>query len=104
MPHIEDLNQLIENVPADTITSRTFLREGNITAVLFAFAVGEELSEHTTPQTAILHFLSGEADLTLGGEAHQAQAGTWVHMPPGMPHSVKARTPVRMLLTMIKAD
>ena len=102
MTHIEDLNLLSQTVPADSITSRTFLREGPITAVLFSFAAGQALSEHTTPQTAILHFLNGEADLTVDGETRLAQIGTWVYLSPGTPHSVLARTPVEMLLTLVK--
>src|SRR5262245_46087953 len=30
------------------------------------------------------------------------QAGTWVHMPAGLKHSIKARTPVVMLLVLLK--
>jgi quercetin dioxygenase-like cupin family protein len=69
---------------------------------LFAFAAGQELSEHTASQIATLYFVQGEADLTLGDDALAAQAGTWVHMPPYLPHSIVANTPVLMLLTMVK--
>jgi len=44
----------------------------------------------------------GEADLTLGGDAHAARAGTWAHMDANLPHSIKARTPVTMLLLLFK--
>jgi hypothetical protein len=50
----------------------------------------------------ILHFLQGEAALTLGGDKHEATVGTWVHMPAGMKHSIKAKTPVVMLLLLLK--
>jgi quercetin dioxygenase-like cupin family protein len=70
--------------------------------VLFGFAQGEELSEHTASMPAILHFLKGEAQLTLGSDQQQATPGTWVHMPAGLRHSIHARTPVVMLLLLLK--
>jgi quercetin dioxygenase-like cupin family protein len=50
-----------------------------------------------------MHFLSGDSDLTLGGETAVASAGTWIHMPAQLPHSIRAKTPVVMLLTLLKA-
>ena len=98
----EDLNQLAPEVPSDSILSRTFHEDERLKAILFSFAAGQELSEHTASQPAILHFVSGEADLTLGTEALQAQAGTWAWMPARLTHSVVARTPVTMLLLLYK--
>ena len=63
---------------------------------------GQELSEHTASLPAVMHFLSGEADVTLGAEKMAAAAGTWIHMPAGMPHSISAKTPVVMLLLLLK--
>jgi quercetin dioxygenase-like cupin family protein len=51
---------------------------------------------------AVLHFLRGEAKLTLGDDAVGARPGTWVHMPEGLRHSVRAQTPVVMLLLLLK--
>ncbi len=99
---IPNLADLVKDIPPDTIVSRTFYKDDRMSAILFGFAPGQELSEHTSAQTAMLHILQGEADLTLGGDSMQARAGTWVHMPPQLPHSVLAKTTVVMLLIMIK--
>ncbi len=96
---------LLEHIPAispDSIISRTFYSNDHVKAILFGFAAGQELSEHTSSQPAMLHFLQGEADLTLGNDSMPAQAGTWVYMPPLLPHSIQAKTPVLMLLLMFK--
>jgi quercetin dioxygenase-like cupin family protein len=42
------------------------------------------------------------ARLTLGGDCLEAQAGTWVRMPPELKHSVQAKTPLVMLLLLIR--
>jgi quercetin dioxygenase-like cupin family protein len=39
---------------------------------------------------------------TLGDNRQETQAGTWVHMPPGLKHPTKAKTPVVMLLVLLK--
>jgi quercetin dioxygenase-like cupin family protein len=98
----ENLNQLAPEVPSDSILSRTFHEDERLKAILFSFAAGQELSEHTASQPAILHFVSGEADLTLGEERQSARPGTWVWMPAQLTHSVYARTPVTMLLLLYK--
>jgi quercetin dioxygenase-like cupin family protein len=51
---------------------------------------------------AVLQFLQGEATVTLGNDKHEARPGTWVHMPPGLKHSIQAKTPVVMLLLLPK--
>ena len=75
--------------------------DDQLKGVLFGFAEGQELSEHTAAKPAILHFLSGEAQLTLGEDILEARPGTWVHMPAHLPHSVLAQTPVVMLLLLL---
>lgn len=99
--YIPDLLELIEGVPPDTIVSRTYYEDAQMKSILFGFAKGQELSEHTASKPAMLHFLSGEADVILGEDPVSAQEGTWVHMPANLPHSVVAKTPVVMLLLLI---
>lgn len=89
-------------VPDKGILSRTLQNKDRVKAVLFAFAPGEELSEHTASMPAIMHFLQGEAVLTLDDDRVDARPGTLIHMPTGMRHSIKANTPVIMLLLLLK--
>ncbi len=88
--------------PDKGILSRTLFNDDRLKAVLFGFGQGEEISEHTASMPAVLHFLRGEARLTLGGETIEARPGTWVHMPKGLRHSIQAKTPVVMLLLRLK--
>jgi quercetin dioxygenase-like cupin family protein len=100
--YIPDLLAQSGDIPTGSILSQTIYGDAQLKAILFTFAEGQELSEHTSAQTAVLHFLQGEADLTLGDDKLTAQPGTWVRMPPRLPHSIVARTPVTMLLLMFK--
>lgn len=95
---VEDAVQIAPN----SIVSRPLHADDKVKVVLFGFDAGQELSEHTASVPAILHILRGEAEIALGEDIHQATAGDWTWMPPQLPHSIRARTPVVMLLTMLK--
>ena len=99
--HIIDLAKEVEP-PDDGILTRTLFNDDDVKAVIFGFGQGEELSEHTASMPAILHFIKGEATLTLGGDSVEAQAGTWVHMPVNLTHSVQTQTATVMLLLLLK--
>ena len=99
--HILDLAKEAEP-PADGILSRTVFQDDRLKAVVFGFGQGEELSEHTAAKPAMLFFVKGEATLGLGDDTQDAQTGPWVHMPASLKHSIKARTPVVMLLVLLK--
>ncbi len=101
--YFEDLATEISEIPPDSIVSRTLYEDDQHKAILFGFAAGQELSEHTASQTALLYFVQGEAKLTLGEDESKAGPGTWVRMAPHLPHSVLAETNLVMLLLLMKA-
>jgi len=84
------------------IVSRTLLRAPNARVVLFGFAEGQELTEHTSTQTAMVQVLSGECDFSLSGQVHKLKAGDFLYMPANAPHALKATTQFSMLLTLVK--
>ena len=99
---IPDLIHLIDDIPSDSIVSRTIHNDENIKSILFGFAPGQELSEHTASMPAIIHILQGEAKISLGNESIHGAPGTWVHMPANQAHSVFAESATIMMLTLIK--
>jgi len=84
------------------IVSRTLLRAPNGRVVLFGFAEGQELTEHTSTQQAVIQILSGECEFFLAGKPHPMKAGDLLYMPPNLPHAVKATKQFSMLLTLMK--
>src|SRR5674476_361944 len=86
------------------IVSRTLLRTANSRVVLFGFAEGQELTEHTSTQHAVIQILSGECEFSLAGKLHTLKAGDLLYMPPNLPHSVRAITQFSMLLTLSKPE
>lgn len=90
------------DMPSDGILSRTILDTSSVRFVVFFFAAGQELSEHTAASPAVLHVISGEARLELGEDAKDAHPGTVVYMTAGLHHAIFAKTPVVMLLQLLK--
>ena len=99
---ISDLDAQLEAIPDESIVSRTIHDDERLKVVLFGFSTGQELSEHTVSQPALLHFLRGQARLTLGADTLEVAAGAWTHMAAKLSHSVHAHTDVVMLLILLK--
>ncbi len=70
--------------------------------MLFTFAAGEELSEHTASMPAVLHFLAGRATVTLGADTVNAGRARGFTCPHTLRHSIRVQEPVILLLTLIK--
>lgn len=90
------------SMPPDGTLSRTLHQDQQLKAILFNFSAGQELSEHTASKPAVMHFLRGDAEVTLGDDRVSAKAGTWIHMPAQLRHSIHATAPVTMLLLLLK--
>jgi quercetin dioxygenase-like cupin family protein len=91
-------------IQSAAVVSRTILKKPMGTVTAFAFDAGEALSEHTAPFDALIMGLEGGADIFISGTPHSVYSGDILRLPAGEPHSVKATTPFKMLLVMIKAD
>ena len=107
-PIIDSGCEKILSLPAETqyapngIVSRTLLRTANSRTVLFGFAEGQELTEHTSTQHALIQILSGACEFSLAGLPRNLTTGDLLYMPPNLPHSVKATQKFSMLLTLSK--
>ena len=97
------IHQLVDELqPLESGKQTTLLADdANTKVVLFAFAAGDGLKEHIAPLPAIILIIKGEAELTLGEEAVTGKPGTWIQMAAKTPHSIKAKTPLVMLLTLL---
>ncbi len=105
MPRDPDVLRLADAVAYQpgAIVSRKLATAPGGNVSVFAFDAGEELSEHTTPHTALLHVLDGTAEITIDGAPHTVAADEAIVLPPGHPHAVRAVERFKMVLTMLKA-
>lgn len=84
------------------VVSRTLVKSPGGTVTAFAFDAGEGLSEHTAPFDALVLMIEGEAEISISGKPYRIQGGQLLKLPAGQPHAVKAITPFKMFLVMIK--
>ena len=104
MPIAEVLRLIdLVNYQEGAVVSRTVVKRTTGTITLFAFDEGQGLSEHTAPFDAVAHVLEGEAVITVSGKPLRTTAGEAVLMPANQPHSLKALSRFKMLLTMIRS-
>ena len=97
-----DLTGLIK-IQDGAVVSREIISQKTGTVTVFSFDTGQGLSEHTAPFDALVIDLEGEVDITISGHAHRLSKGQFIIMPAGKPHALKAVTPFKMLLVMIRS-
>jgi quercetin dioxygenase-like cupin family protein len=102
---VAEVSRLLElvNYQDGAVVSRTLVHRATGTVTLFAFDEGQCLSEHTAPFDALAHVLEGSAEIMVSGKPLSTNAGEAVLMPAHQPHSLKALTKFKMLLTMIRS-
>lgn len=96
------LQELVRCQPG-AVVSRTLLKQPTGTVTLFAFDADQGLSEHSAAFDALVHVLSGEAEITIGGKPTLIAVGEAILLPANIPHALSALTPFTMLLTMLRA-
>ena len=100
MSALADVASMVD-VAADSTVSRTVLKAEGVRLVLFAFDAGQELTEHTAAMPVLLQALSGVFDITADGRTVEISPGDVMHLGTRLPHSVVAKEPGRLLLTML---
>ncbi len=100
------IRQLVDELQPPESGKQTIvlLDDANSKVVLFAFAAGGGLAEHVAPVPAMIQIIKGEAEMTVGKESVAGKPGTWIQMAARTPHSIKAESPVVMVLTLLKVQ
>jgi len=98
------IKQLADEIsfPESGKQSVVLLDNSKTKVVLFTFAAGGGLAEHVAPFDATIQIIAGMAALNVGDESVEGKPGTWIQMVAKTPHSIKAESPVAMLLTLVK--
>jgi len=96
-----DLIDQIE-VSSDGIRNLTLYDEEDAKLILFSFAQGAHFFEHTSPDPIQIHILEGEAVFTVREDVVEASQGTLLYIPAKTSHGVKAKKPLRLLVTFMK--
>lgn len=83
------------------VVSLTLAPQPGAGITLFAFDEGEGISTHAAGGDAMAFILEGKAEITIDGKPHLVSGGQAIILPVGIPHSLKAVTRFKMLLTVV---
>ncbi len=97
-------NSLVDmvNYQKGAVVSKTIIEKNTGTVTLFAFDLGQGLSEHTAPFDALVQVLDGEVEIRISGKPFHLKQGEIIIIPAHEPHALKAVSDFKMLLTMIR--
>lgn len=99
--YIPSLTARLPDLPADSILSQTIHSTDEVKVVLFGFAAGQSLSEHTASVPAILQVLQGKGTIELAGDLRDLEAGGWIYMPARLEHALHAEEEMKVLLYLL---
>jgi len=103
MSEVMNLKELVA-YQKGAVVSKTLVEKEAGTVTLFAFDEGQALSEHTAPFDALVQVSDGEAEIRIAGVPYKVGAGEMIIMPAHQSHALKALTPFKMMLTMIRSQ
>lgn len=82
----------------------TLFKDGHTTLIAFLFAAQGYLPEHRTEGIVTIQVLAGHLQLATGDGDFELRGGGLLVLRPGLAHSVEAKAPSRMLLTVHLGD
>jgi quercetin dioxygenase-like cupin family protein len=103
MAEIMNLKELVL-YQSNAIVSKTIVEKETGTVTLFAFDKDQALSEHTAPFDAMVQIIDGRTEIRIAGVPHLVNEGEILVMPANQSHALKALTPFKMVLTMIRSE
>lgn len=83
------------------IVSKTLAQNPAVSATLFSFDQGEEISTHSSGGDALVTCLDGVGRITIDQEEYFLHEGESIVMPAGHPHAVYGEERFKMLLVVI---
>jgi len=85
-----------------SVSSKIIIQKKEVSLTLFSFDTEEGLSTHKAGGDAMVIPLAGEVAVLIDETPYTVKEGDFIILPAGIPHSLIATKPYKMLLTVIK--
>lgn len=86
------------------IVSQSVLTAPGLRVTLFKFAPGQELSEHTSTARVLVQVIAGSCEFQVEGRPQILAQGALLHLPPNVPHAVRATEAMTLLVIQSSAS
>lgn len=97
-----NLIDLLEYSPRQ-VAQKVIAKNDSGMVIIMAFDKDAAIATHTAPAVAVVQILEGVCAFTINGEEQMLNAGDYLVMQPGTPHSLRAPQRFKMLLTKLNA-
>lgn len=87
------------NYNKDKFDKKEVFKSEKFDVTSFAFYKDQGLKEHSTTFDSFLYVIEGEAYIIIDKTIHELKSGDYLKLPANIPHSVKAKTNFKMILT-----
>lgn len=89
---------------ADNVAFKKLWNNENGGVALLSFAPGQALAEHLAPAELMVCVADGSIDFTMIDRTMHLQAGQFMLVGEGVPHSVKSAEGAKVMLIKVKSD
>ncbi len=100
-----EVHSLTEQISAseDHAQFHRIFENNNGGVVLLALKAGQKLAEHLAPTELMVNVIDGSIQFTMIDKPHTINAGNFILIGEGVPHSVVALADSKVMLVKIKA-
>jgi quercetin dioxygenase-like cupin family protein len=95
--NLEEYTKFVPN----SVSSNTLIQSKSLSVTLFSLDTDEGLSTHAASGDAMVLALDGEVDIHIADQPFDVHKDELLILPYGIPHSLKAIKPFKMLLIVI---
>lgn len=86
----------------DHAQSHRLFENSNGGVVLLALKSGQKLAEHLAPAEVMVNVIEGSIEFTMIDKPHTINAGDFLLIGEGVPHSVEAKADSKIMLVKVK--
>jgi quercetin dioxygenase-like cupin family protein len=81
--------------------TKTLIRAEQVEVIRLIVPAGKQIEEHKAKGEIVVQCLEGRVAFTVFGKTQSLEAGTFLYLPKGEPHSVKGVENASLLLTIL---
>ena len=95
----------LQNLMSDTdaiekLQMNSIFHNDHFNAMILSIPKGQTLKEHKAPRAITLQVLEGSGTMTVNGNQHPIQRGSWLYVEPNVEHAIESEKTLVILLSL----